>query len=120
MARTLSWMARTDAAVRDQFADRDAFDAWARDWRARLAHERRDDAARSAAMRAVNPRFVLRNHLAELAIRQARGDDGARDFSEVRRLLQVLSRPFDEQPGQEAYAALPPEWSGALQISCSS
>jgi len=63
---------------------------------------------------------VLRNHLAETAIRKARGDDGERDFDEVTRLLKLLERPFDEQPEFEAYAAEPPDWARTLELSCSS
>jgi uncharacterized protein YdiU (UPF0061 family) len=63
---------------------------------------------------------VLRNHLAEVAIRKARGDDGERDFSEVARLLKVLERPYDEQPEFEAYSAEPPDWARTLELSCSS
>ena len=63
---------------------------------------------------------MLRNHLAETAIRKARGDDGPRDFDEVARLLQILERPYDEQPEHEAYAAEPPEWAQSLHLSCSS
>jgi uncharacterized protein YdiU (UPF0061 family) len=68
-------------------------------------------------MNAVNPRFVLRNYLAEVAIRKAADD---RDYSEITRLHQVLRRPFDEQPGNESYAAPPPDWAGKLEVSCSS
>jgi len=42
------------------------------------------------------------------------------DGAEVERLAQVLRRPFDEQPEHEAYAALPPDWAGSLEVSCSS
>jgi len=105
-----------DAPVRDLFLDRAAWDAWAERYRARLRAEQSDDAARRAGMLAVNPKFVLRNHLAETAIRRAR----EKDFSEVDRLLAVLSRPFDEQPEAEAYAALPPDWAAGLEVSCSS
>ena len=73
-------------------------------------------AARAVRMNAVNPKFVLRNHLAEQAIRQAR--DG--DFGEVNRLLKVLQRPFDEQPEHAAYAGFPPDWAQHLEVSCSS
>ena len=59
---------------------------------------------------------MLRNRTAETAIRHARD----KDFSEVERLLAVLSRPFDEQPEAEAYAALPPDWAAGLEVSCSS
>ncbi|GAB6849765.1 protein adenylyltransferase SelO [Paraburkholderia kururiensis] len=105
-----------DAPVRDLFLDRAAFDAWAADYRTRLAAEARDDASRAAAMNRVNPKFVLRNHLAETAIRRAK----EKDFSEVERLAAVLQHPFDEQPEYERYAALPPDWAGSLEVSCSS
>ena len=111
---------RSDAPVRDLFADRDAFDAWARTYRARLAVEGSVDAERAARMNAANPKYVLRNHLAETAIRKARGDAGARDFTEVERLLACLARPYDEQPEFEAYAGLPPDWASSLHLSCSS
>jgi uncharacterized protein YdiU (UPF0061 family) len=109
-----------DAPVRDLVIDRTAFDAWAAKYRARLGAEGSDDADRRARMDRVNPKYVLRNHLAETAIRKARGDDGERDFGEVTRLLKVLERPFDEQPAFEAYAAEPPDWARALELSCSS
>jgi uncharacterized protein YdiU (UPF0061 family) len=65
----------------------------------------------------VNPKFVLRNHLAESAIRLAQRGD----FSEVQRLLAVLQQPFDEHPNAPAaYAALPPDWAHQLEVSCSS
>ncbi len=116
LARVVRDDARGDAAVRDLFIDRPAIDAWLAEYRARLAAETRDDAARAAAMNRVNPLYVLRNHLAETAIRLA----SDKDFSEVERLLDVLRRPFDEQPGREAYAALPPAWASSLEVSCSS
>ena len=71
-------------------------------------------------MNRVNPKYVLRNHLAEVAIRKARGDDGTRDFSEVARLLKILERPYDDQPQFEAYAQEPPDWARTLELSCSS
>ncbi|WP_027796393.1 protein adenylyltransferase SelO [Paraburkholderia acidipaludis] len=108
--------AQQDAPVRDLFLDRPAFDAWANDYRARLQEEPRSDEVRAEAMNRVNPKFVLRNHLAQTAIERAQ----QKDFSEVERLARVLSRPFDEQPEHAAYAALPPDWAGTLSVSCSS
>ena len=107
--------ARNDA-VRDCFIDRDAFDAWAARYAARLQAESSDDAQRAERMNRVNPKFVLRNHLAETAIERARQGD----FHEVQRLLKVLQHPFDEQPEHEADAAFPPAWAKTLEISCSS
>ena len=96
--------------------DREAFDAWAARYRARLLAENSDDAERAARMNRVNPKFVLRNHLAETAIQRAQ----AGDFNEVQRLLKVLQRPYDEQPEHEADAGFPPDWASHLEVSCSS
>ena len=105
------------APVRDQFIDRAGFDAWAQRYRSRLQAEASVDAERQARMDRVNPKFVLRNHLAETAIEAARHGD----FTETRRLLQVLQAPYDEHPdAPAAYAALPPDWAHHLEVSCSS
>ena len=77
---------------------------------------REDDAERAVRMKRCNPKFVLRNHLAETAIERAREGD----FNEVQRLLNVLQHPFDEQPEHEADAGFPPAWAQTLEISCSS
>ncbi len=105
-----------DAPLRDLFLDRPAFDAWAGHYRARLRAEGSQDTPRRLAMHQVNPKYILRNYLAQMAIEKAAN----KDFSEVRRLLSVLERPFDEQADHESYAALPPDWAGALEVSCSS
>ena len=105
-----------NAVIRDMFIDRPAFDAWAARYAARLAAEASIDAERSRGMDRSNPKYVLRNHLAETAIERARGGD----FGEVNRLLKVLQRPFDEQPEHEADAGFPPEWASQLEVSCSS
>ncbi|HKO66217.1 MAG TPA: hypothetical protein VJU53_00310, partial [Burkholderiaceae bacterium] len=97
-----------------------AFDEWADRYRARLRAEDSNDAERAQQMNRVNPKYILRNHLAEVAIRRARGDEGERDFGEVARLLKVLQRPYDEQPEFESYAQEPPDWAKTLELSCSS
>jgi uncharacterized protein YdiU (UPF0061 family) len=103
-------------ALRDEFLDRAACDAWVENYRARLRKENSNDAERRLAMNLVNPRYVLRNYLAQVAIEQAQ----KKDFSELERLLAVLERPFDEQPENAHYAALPPDWASGLEVSCSS
>ena len=108
--------AATNSALRDLFIDREAFDAWARNYAARLRSEGSVDAERALRMNRVNPKYVLRNHLADTAIRAARTGD----FSEVQRLLKVLSAPFDEQPEHAAYADFPPDWAQHIEVSCSS
>jgi len=106
-----------NAPLRDLVLDRAAFDAWAARYAAALRQQDSLDAERGASMRAVNPKYILRNHLAEIAIRRAADE---RDYSEVNRLHALLTRPFDEQPENEAYAAEPPDWARQIEISCSS
>ncbi|BCD85126.1 UPF0061 protein [Pseudomonas solani] len=104
------------AMLRDDFVDLAGFDAWAAQYVERAAREGDDQDARRQRMHAVNPKYILRNYLAQRAIEAAeRGD-----YSEVRQLHAVLARPFDEQPGMESYAERPPEWGKHLEISCSS
>lgn len=67
-------------------------------------------------MNGVNPKYLLRNHLAEAAI----GSATAGDFAEVARLGAVLEHPFDEQPEADAYADFPPDRAQRIEVSCSS
>ena len=109
--RRLSRALSSAEPLRDLFIDREALDAWLARWRERVARE----TGAEARMLAVNPAVVLRNHLAEGAIRAAQGGD----FDEIERLLKVLDRPFDE-PVLPSDAALPPDWAQSLEVSCSS
>jgi uncharacterized protein YdiU (UPF0061 family) len=102
--------------VRDDFIDLGGFDAWGADYLARCERESGNAQGRRERMHGVNPLYVLRNYLAQRAIEAAE----AGDYSEVRRLHQVLSTPFEEQAGMQAYAERPPEWGKHLEISCSS
>ncbi|MFO8156302.1 MAG: YdiU family protein [Thiohalospira sp.] len=77
---------------------------WLGRWRARLAEEGVDEGERRAAMRATNPRFILRNHLAQWAVDAA--SDNA-DLEPMQRLLKVLRAPFDDHPGEEELARPP-------------
>ena len=108
--------ATANAGLRDLFLDRSGFDAWAARYAARLKIEPADAlGSRARRMNALNPAVVLRNHLAETAIQRAE----AGDFAEVRRLLEVLRRPFDE-PALASDAGFPPDWAQTLEVSCSS
>ncbi len=105
-----------DEPLRDLFIDRVAFDRWAVQYRSRLQMENSIDGERRLAMHAVNPKYVLRNYLAQIAIEKAQ----TKDFSEITKLLRILEKPFEEQPENDAYAALPPDWANDLEVSCSS
>ena len=98
--------------VRDLFLDRDGFDGWLRPYSQRLSMEQDP----GDAMLKTNPKYVLRNHLGELAIRQAK----LADFSMVSTLLRLLQSPFAEHPDHEALAGFPPDWASHIEISCSS
>ncbi len=100
--------------VRDLFTDRAAFDAWLLSYSEQQMINGQAEAAN--LMLKTNPKFVLRNHLGEQAIRAAK----LGDFSELQTLQRLLERPFDEHPGHDAYAAFPPDWASSIEISCSS
>lgn len=88
-----------DAGPRSLFVDPTSFDAFAAAWRARLDSEGAEPAARAARMRSANPAFIPRNHRVEAAIQAAMRDD----LSLFEDLLAVTQRPYDDQPGREAY-----------------
>ena len=106
-----------NSALRDFFLHREAFEDWMTRYRERLLAEKSQDAERKLRMDQVNPKYVLRNHLAERAIQQATRE---KDYSEIDRLLELLSHPFTEQPGMEAYALPAPDDSPQIIVSCSS
>jgi len=102
------------APVRDLFLNRVGFDQWLLrfvEQSSGIAHRQQ-----AALMLKTNPAYVLRNHLGELAIRAAK----QKDFSEVAKLLKLVSNPYLEQTGCEAYADFAPDWAGQIEISCSS
>lgn len=102
--------------VRDMFIDREAFDGWAERYERRLALESFTPEQRAVFMNRHNPKYILRNYMAQTAIEKAQQGN----YSEVDRLLQLLQRPFDEQPEHEEYTKLPPDWGKGMEISCSS
>ncbi|MEM7587710.1 MAG: protein adenylyltransferase SelO family protein, partial [Acidobacteriota bacterium] len=101
-------------------AQRERTVAWLRRYVERVRKDDMPGDVRRASMNAVNPKYVLRNYIAQLAIDKAEQGDG----SLVQRLLDVLRRPYDEQPEAEEFFAKRPEWArhrpGCSMLSCSS
>ena len=100
--------------VRDLFFDRESFNAWALQYSELLALE--SIGLRADLMLKNNPKYVLRNHLGEEAIRAAK----LKDYSTLHTLSDVLQAPFDEHSEHDALAGFPPDWASGIEISCSS
>lgn len=103
---TLTFRRLCDAAetgaeddLRAMFADTAGLDAWLLKWHERLGRE----GSKGTGMQAVNPAFVPRNHRVQAAIAAAEQDD----FSRFDELMEVLSRPYDDQPAHAQYADPP-------------
>lgn len=105
-----------DARWLTLFGDPASAQTWLASYRDALSGQPQSQAERQAAMKLVNPKYVLRNYLAQQAIERAQ----QHDFSEIERLLGLLRSPFEEQPEHEKYGAIPPDWAKELAVSCSS
>lgn len=114
------------------FNDQESSIQWLSEYHQRIVHQidsqQTTDATQSAdtidrdthrmtKMKAINPKYILRNYMAETAIRKARDEN---DFSETDKLIHLLHHPFDEHPEHESYAGFSPQWAQQLSISCSS
>jgi len=113
--RHLGDAASGDASnVRALFAEPTPFDEWVARWQKRIADEPQSPRERQAAMRAVNPAFIPRNHRIEAMIAAATNDD----YAPFEELLKVLARPYDDQPEYAAYADPPRPEERVCQTFC--
>ena len=94
-----------------------AFDSWFERYYQRLAQEKIKPDKRQKSMDSVNPKYVLRNYLAEVAIRKA---EDHYKYDEIDTLFNLLKNPFDEHKGFDSYTKEAPEWAKNLELSCSS
>ena len=116
------------APLMDAYYDTDALSTdsinqicdWLRQYQSRVQQDNLSDDIRRHRMNKINPKYVLRNYMAQLAIDKAELGDN----SLVNELLELLRRPYDEQPAMEHYAVKRPDWArdraGCSMLSCSS
>jgi uncharacterized protein YdiU (UPF0061 family) len=108
-------VAAGEGAARLQFPDPSGFDAWSANWRSRLALESAGTGERRSVMDAANPAYIPRNHLIEELIEAA---VDRQDFGPFEEMLDVVSRPFEEQPGRERHATPPSKDERVLRTFC--
>jgi uncharacterized protein YdiU (UPF0061 family) len=102
------------ATVRSLVRDPASFDAWAVRWHAEVSRLSPDLRATACAMDRVNPVYIPRNHIVEEALSAAAGGD----LEPFRRLLEVITQPFDERSGLESYAVPAPPDAGPYRTFC--
>ncbi len=107
---------RDNHELSDHFVDREFFERWAQAYKARLSLEKQSKIERQAAMKAVNPKYILRNNLAQQAIEAA--EEG--NYQVLDDLFQILQDPFSERPEFEQYAQAPESGDKGSALSCSS
>lgn len=104
-----------DSGVRDLFVDRQAYDAWAAQWRARLGRDPQTPAERAGRMRRTNPAVIPRNHRVEQALNAAVEQN---DFGPFEAILRVLERPYEDRPEIAGYTEPPQDEERVLKTFC--
>jgi len=94
----------------------DGFESWFKDYKKRINKEESQSQS-LALMRQCNPKYILRNYLAEVAIRKAEDQN---EYEEIDILFRLLEKPFESHDGYDSYDSEPPEWAKNLELSCSS
>jgi uncharacterized protein YdiU (UPF0061 family) len=122
----LSWMQKNKkdytmtfrdfAKNQDSLFEDEEGKSWHEKYQHRLSFEKTSSEDRSQMMTRANPKFVLRNYLAQEAIQDAEKSD----FTKLKNLLKALKNPYEENSEFEDFANAPPEWGKKLEISCSS
>ncbi len=102
------------SVIKDLFLDHQGIDLWLQKYLAMIPSDSAQDIA--AQMRRHNPKYILRQYLAQKAIENAENGD----FGLVHQLQECLQKPFDEQPQFSEFAKLPPDWASQISVSCSS
>ncbi len=88
---------------------------WISEYAGELRENSLSDRERKKLMDSVNPKYVLRNHIMETAIKKALERT---DYSEIEKVRKIFENPFSEQPEHESYAGASPEWAKNLVVSC--
>jgi uncharacterized protein YdiU (UPF0061 family) len=96
------------------FSADSGIETWLKDWRERLAQEPQTTTERAASMLATNPAFIPRNHRVEAALTAAENGD----YEPFRKLLNIVQRPYDEQPGAAEFSQPPQPAERVLQTFC--
>ena len=103
--------------LRDMFLDRNKFDTWLKSYTDHFDVLELNIEEQHEKMRMINPKYILRNYIAQIAIDKAEREQ---DYTEIEKLIAVLHNPFNEHPDMEQYAGLPPDWASKVSVSCSS
>lgn len=98
------------------FDEKQQYMQWFDRYRARLAEEKQTESERSYIQKLINPKYILRNYLAEQAIQAANKGN----YTKIATLFKLLQKPFDEHEDYVDYAAQTPVWAANISVSCSS